>query len=165
MPHESRLIALVTVLIAGLFFGAPAMPNASLPITVRPATLADHIGELAGHPVRVPYARVVGVFNERVFLVETATRLRPVLGNRDRVLVFVEGRALRIPPATIVASTVTVAGTARTLIGMQVAREVAWPDQLRPDVVERLEIAAAVLATSVQTAEGVELTSALNGPK
>lgn len=130
-----------------------------LPIVVRPGMLAAQIGELAGHGVRVPYARVVGVFNPRAFLIDTSTRLPPITGHRARVLVLVERGALTVPPAAIVASTVTVAGVARTLLGVQVSREVPWPTELDPETVERLEIRAAVLAASVQTAEGVELTT------
>jgi hypothetical protein len=58
-----------------------------------------------------------------------------------------------------VSSSVTVSGVARTLLGMQAGGEVAWPTELRPEVVERLEIHAAVLATSIQTPEGIELTT------
>jgi hypothetical protein len=130
-------------------------------VTIRPATLAEGIEELAGHTVRVPYARVVGVLNPRALVVDTATPLRPPLGNRDRLLVLVEARALNVPATLIVGSTVTLVGVARTLVGMQATREVPWPAELRPDVVQRLEIRAAVLARSVQTADGVELTSAL----
>ena len=130
-----------------------------LPIRVRPGMLAAQIGELAGHAVTVPYARVVGVFNPRAFLIDTSTRLPPVTGNRARVLVLVERGGLTVPPATIVASTVTVAGVARTLLGAQVSREVEWPKELSPTAVERLEVRAAVLARSVQTADGVELTN------
>jgi hypothetical protein len=130
----------------------------SLPILVRPATLASQIGELAGHSVRVPYARVVGVFNPRVFLVDTATRLPPLPGNRARVLVLIEPGELRVTAEEVVASTVTVVGVARTLLGMRVAREVPWPTELRQEEVDRLEIRAAILAMSVQTQEGIELT-------
>jgi hypothetical protein len=128
-------------------------------ILVRPGTLATTIADLAGHSVRVPYARVVGVFNPRAFLIDTASRLPALPGNRGRVLVLVDPGALRVPAAAIVTSTVTVLGVARTLLGAQVTGEVAWPIELRPEVVERLEIRAAVLATSVQTPDGVELTA------
>jgi hypothetical protein len=37
-------------------------------------------------------------------------------------------------------------------------REAAWPAQLSDRNIERWEVRAAVLATSVQTADGVELT-------
>jgi len=131
----------------------------NLPIVVRPGMLAAQIGELAGHDVRVPYARVVGVFNPRAFLIDTSTRLPPVTGHRARVLVLVERGGLTVPATAIVASTVTVAGVARTLLGVQVSREVPWPTELSPEAVERLEIRAAVLAASVQTPDGVELTA------
>jgi hypothetical protein len=130
-------------------------------VTVRPATLADTIEELAGYTVKVPYARVVGVLNPRAVVVDTATALRPPVGNRDRLLVLVEARGLNVPASLLVGSTVTVLGVARTLVGIRATREVPWPPELRPDVVQRLEIRAAILARSVQTADGVELTSAL----
>ena len=129
-----------------------------LPLVVRPSMLAAQIEELAGHAVRVLYARVVGVFNRRAFLIDTSTRLPPVTGHRARVLVLVERGALSVPAESLVASTVTIAGVARTLLGMQVSREVQWPTELRREVVERLEIRAGVLAASVRTSDGVELT-------
>lgn len=132
--------------------------SGELPILVRPGTLAAQINELAGHAVRVPYARVVGVFNPRVFLVDTATRLPPIVGHRSRVLVFVDAGGLRVSPQQIVASTVTIHGLARTLLAMQVGSEAVWPAELNPEKVEKLEILAAVLAKSVRTAEGIELT-------
>ena len=130
----------------------------TLVLTVRPATLADFIGELAGKSVRMQKARVVGLFEPRAFLVESETSLRPALGHRDRILVLVERGALQNAPETIVGSTVTVLGVARTLLGLQTTREVPWPAKLDHRLVERLEVRAGVLATSVQTAEGVELT-------
>ena len=136
----------------------PELRAGGIPILVRPSALAAQISELAGQTVRVPYSRVVGVFNPRVFLIDTATRLPPLVGNRHRVVVLVAPGSLKVAPEAIVASTVTVLGVARTLLGMQVSREVPWPTELRPDVVQRLEIRAAVLANSVRTAEGIELT-------
>jgi hypothetical protein len=136
-------------------------PRRGATVSVRPGVLAAGIEELAGATVRVPYARVVGVFNPRVLVVDTATRVPPVLGHRGRVLVLIEERTLSVPPTLIVGSTVTVVGVARTLTGMQVTREVPWPSEVSPEVLKRLEIRAAVLAGSVQTAEGVELTSAV----
>lgn len=136
----------------------PPRPPPGLPILVRPSTLAAQIAELAGHTVRVPYSRVVGVFNPRAILIDTATRLPPVPGHRARVLVLIEPGPLRVSPNMVVSSTVTVLGVARTLLGMQVAREVPWPPELEPNAIDKLEIRAAVLATSVQTPEGIELT-------
>lgn len=125
-------------------------------ITLRPGALAALIDTLAGGSVRLTYARVVGVFDPRVFLVESQTRLLPVV-ERDRVLVFIETGTLRVDPAVLVASTVTVSGIARTLVGMQTSREVPWPTALTRDAIGRLEIRAAVLARSVQTPEGIDL--------
>jgi hypothetical protein len=155
-PIAMTLAACATV---WLSTDAAAQRRTATGITVRPGTLADTIERLAGYDVTIADARVVGVFNPNVFVVDTETRL-PALGYRDRVLVFVGSGALRVPSTTIVGSTVLVSGVARTLLGMQVTREVPWPVEVTPGVVKRLEIRAAVLASSVRTAEGVELTSA-----
>jgi hypothetical protein len=137
---------------------SPSRDMPGLPILVRPSTLAAQIAELAGHAVRVPYSRVVGVLNPRAFVIDTASRLPALPGNRGRILVLIEPGPLRVSAAEVVSSTVTVLGVARTLLGMQVAREVPWPAELRPEQIERLEIRGAVLAMSVQTPEGIELT-------
>ena len=126
------------------------------PITVRPGTLASLVDSLAGGSVRLPYARVVGVFDRHVFLIETQTSLLPIT-QRNRVLVFIESGELRVDPATLVASTVTVSGIARTLLGMQANHDVPWPAALTRDAVKRLEVKAAVLARSVRTPEGIDL--------
>ena len=137
----------------------PVQLPAEVMNTVRPSALASLIDELAGQRVRVRNARVVGVLNPRVFLIESLTSFPAMLGTRDRILVLLDGGAtLRVAPATIVASSVTLVGVARTLLGVQVTGEVPWPPELTRDVVKRLEVRAALLATSVQTAEGVELT-------
>jgi hypothetical protein len=54
---------------------------------------------------------------------------------------------------------VTIVGVARTLLGIQAAHDVPWPEPLTRHEIERLDIRAAILASSVQTADGVELTS------
>jgi len=126
-------------------------------ITVRPSTLADAIDDLAGSSVRIPQARVVGVFNPQVLVVDAAT-LRHTLGEKRRLAVLVEKRQLTVSPTLVVGSTVTVVGVARTLLGVQVTREVPWPREITPDLVKRLEIRAAIVATSVRTADGIELT-------
>ena len=135
------------------------------PITVRPGTLASLVDSLAGGSVRLPYARVVGVFDRHVFLIETQTSLLPII-QRNRVLVFIESGELRVDPATLVASTVTVSGVARTLLGMQANHDVPWPAALTRDAVKRLEVKAAVLARSVRTPEGIDLVvrSSTGGP-
>jgi hypothetical protein len=151
---------LAVISVSNIGTAAQTEGRRTLSVTVRAATLADQIEELAGCSVRVPYARVVGVFNAQALVVDTATSLRPVVGYRDRLLVLVEARGLSAPAALIVGSTVTISGVARTLLSVQVTREVPWPVELTPNLVDRLEIRAAVLARSVQTADGVELTSA-----
>jgi hypothetical protein len=156
MKH-SRTIALAACTVVWLSAGAAAQRKTDFPITVRPATLADAIDQLAGIDVRVPNARVVGVFNPRVFVVDTDMRLNSP-GYRDRIVVFVESGALRVSSSTLVGATVRISGVARTLLSMQVTREVPWPAELDRDTVKRLEIRAAVLANSVHTPDGVELT-------
>jgi hypothetical protein len=85
---------------------------AQLPIELRPATLAEDIDSLAGLSVRLTSARVVGVFDPRVFLVDSQATVRPLEGHRNRVLVFIQSGRLSIPPALLVGSTVTLSGTA-----------------------------------------------------
>jgi hypothetical protein len=137
----------------------PQLRATRLPLAVRPEMLAYHIDAIAGQAVEVSYARVVGVFESSVFLVDSKKELFPISGNRARVLVFTQGTALRVAPAVLVGATVTISGVARTLLGMQVSEEGWWPAALTPDAVKHLEIKAAILATSVKTADGVELTT------
>lgn len=131
-------------------------------VTLRPSSLASLIDELAGRNVRMRNARIVGVLNPRAFLVETDALMPSWMGMRNRILVLVDQAALRVQPTLVVGSTVVVLGTARTVLAMQVTREVPWPAELTGDEVKRLEIRGAVLARSVQTAEGVELTDRQN---
>jgi hypothetical protein len=158
--HRAGIALIAVISVSTVATDAQTEGWRTMSVTIRPATLAGQIEEFAGHSVRVPYARVVGVFNPQALVVDTATTLPPTLGNRERVLVLVEERALNVPAALIVGSTVTISGVARTLLGVQVTREVPWPVELSPDVVKRLEIRAALLARSVQTADGIELTTA-----
>jgi hypothetical protein len=92
-----------------------------------------------------------------VFLVESDVSLRPLRGNRNRVLVFVQSGTLAVRPALLVGSAVVLEGTARTLLGIQVGQEVPWPAELTRDSLSRLDIRAALLATSVSTPDGVDL--------
>jgi len=158
--HPVWIALLAVISVPNVATEAQTEGRRSMSLTVRPATLVDQIDELAGWSVRVPYAHVVGVFNAQALVVDTATTLPPVLGYRDRLLVLLEARGLNVPATLLVGSTVTISGVARTLLGVQVTREVPWPVELTPSVVKRLEIRAAVLARSVETADGVELTSA-----
>lgn len=127
-------------------------------ITLRPATLAHAVDELAGQRVRIVNARVVGVFESQSFLIESAAGYEAALGMRDRVVVLIDGGSLRVSPELLVRSSVVILGIARTLLGLRVSPELPWPSVLDQERIERLEVRAAVLATSVRTAEGTELT-------
>lgn len=127
-------------------------------ITVRPAGLSSLIGELAGFDVRVPYARVVDLLDSQSFLIDGEASPSLPRGERDRVLVLVRAGALRVPLEALVASTVTVVGVARTILGVQASGHAPWPPRLDADALKRHDVRAAVIATSVRTAEGVELT-------
>jgi hypothetical protein len=136
---------------------APQGPGDGRAVTrLRPRALAVFIDELGGQPVTLVNARVVAVVNPRVFLIESNVPRSPL--RLDRVVVFIDAGVLRVGAETFVGATVQVAGTARTLLGLQVTREVPWPGELTPATVERLGIRAAVMATSVRTADDVELT-------
>ena len=128
-------------------------------IRVRPATLALTIDQLAGREVQIAGARVVGMFGPRALVLDTSLRWRGTPGFRDRILVLVERGEVTVSPALLVGSPVTVSGVARTLLGVQVTREVPWPPELDRDRLERLDIRAAIVARSVRTLEGDELTS------
>jgi hypothetical protein len=136
----------------------PARSAALREITVRPTGLASLIGELAGFDVRLPYARVVGLFDSQSFLIDSAMSHSLPRGERDRILVLVNAGALRVPAESLVASTVTVVGVARTILGVQASGDAQWPSRLDADTLKRLDVRAAVIATSVRTADGVELT-------
>jgi hypothetical protein len=132
---------------------------------MRAGTLAAAVDELAGFELRLLDARVVGVLEPHAFLIEPATRYQKAMGNRDRLLVLIDGAALRVDADSLVGSTITIEGVARTLIGMRMTREAAWPAQLSDRNIERWEVRAVVLATSVQTADGVELTDRQSLPR
>lgn len=127
-------------------------------ITVRPTGLASLIGELAGFDVRLPYARVVGLFDSQSFLVDTEMSHSLPRGERDRILVLINAGALRVPAESLVASTVTIVGVARTILGVQASGDAQWPARLDAETLKQLDVRAAVIATSVRTADGVELT-------
>ena len=136
-----------------------ATPRPSMRTRLHPGALAELIDELGGADVVLPKAKVLVVLSPQAFLIESASPLPGIIGNLDRLLVLVGGGALRVEPARLVGSNVTVLGAARTLLGLQVTGEVQWPPVLTPEILKRFEIRAGVLATSVQTADGVELTT------
>ena len=82
--------------------------------------------------------------------------------DRNRVLVLLQrGKSLAIPSPPIAIGPVTIVGVARTLLGVQAGHDVPWPEALTP---RELDVRAAILATSVRTADGVDLTSAAPEP-
>jgi len=127
-------------------------------LTLHAAALAELIDAVGGRRVNLFRARVVAVLNPRVLLIESASPLLATVGNLDRVLVLIGGARLRVDAAAMAGIDVRIAGTAHTLLGARVTGKVPWPPELTPDMVKRLEIRAAVVTTSVQTADGVELT-------
>ena len=168
MGRHRRLIVLLTMLAAGSSAAAdrtqlerPAVDisRKTAEIKLHPAGLAELIDSIGGRNVMLPRARVVAVINPRAFLVESASSLLSTSGNLDRVLVLIHAGALRVDHKLLTGSNVRVRGVARSLLGIQMTAEVPWPPELGPEVVKRLEIRAAVLATSVQTPDGVSLTN------
>ena len=140
---------------------APGTP----PITVRPSALAQVVSELAGSPVNVQRARILWVVDSHAVVIESDSVLDPTWRDRGRVLVMLErNRSLAIPRSPVSIAPVNVVGIARTLLGIQAAQDVPWPQALTRREIERLGIRAAILATSVRTSDGVELTSSTAAP-
>lgn len=135
------------------------------PVTMQASALARLVGEVAGYPVSVPRVRILWVVDSHALVVESDSIFDPTWRDRDRVLVLVErGRALTIPRPPIDIAPVTVVGVARTLLGIQAGHDVPWPGSLTRRELARLDVRAAILASSVQTADGVELTAATPAP-
>lgn len=134
------------------------------PMALRASMLAANLEVFAGRQLRVLNGRVVGVLEPRAFLIEPATSYLKAMGNRDRMLVLIGSSTLRAPAELVVGSTVNVTGVARTIVGMQMTREVPWPAGLEAEKIERLEVRGVLLASSVQTPEGIELTNAPPAP-
>jgi hypothetical protein len=150
---QRRPLALGTVVLAVAVM-CQARPNAQDEpkwggpvMTLRASAVAQLIGEIAGYPVRVTGARIVWVIDSRA-----------LAGSRSRVLVLVERGTLAIPRPPVATAPITITGQASTLLGIQAGRGVDWPPALTHELVDRLEIRAAILASSVQTPERVELT-------
>lgn len=163
MKPLGRVTTLLVLLAGGAMAGQASVDRDAypepMPVRLRPAMLAASIEQLAGQTVVVTGARAVGMFGPRALVIDTVTRLAPVQEPRGRILVLVEDGQFHVSPELLVGSTVRVVGVARTVLGMQVTREVPWPTELDRERIKRLDIQAAVLATSVQTPEGTELTT------
>jgi len=136
---------------------APGSP----PITVHPSALAQTVSELAGYPVSVQHARILWVVDPHALVIESDSLFGPTWRDHGRVLVLIErNRSLAIPRPAISIAPVNIIGVARTLLGIQAAENDLWPRALTRREVERLDIRAAILASSLRTPDGVELTSA-----
>ena len=152
------LFTCLTVLLLPSSGRSQGSDRTDIAIHLHAGALAQLIDEVGGRPVVVTRSRVLAVINRQTLLVESASTLRPMRSHFDRVVVFVAGREISASAGILVGSNVNVFGTARTLAGMQVTSEAPWPQELTPAIVERYGIRAAVLATSVRTTDGVELT-------
>jgi len=134
---------------------APGTP----PISVRPSALALMVSEIAGTPVNVPHARILWVVDAHAIVIESDSLFEPTWRDHSRVLVVLErSRSLAIPNPPVAISPVDVTGIARTLLGIQASQDVPWPRALTRREIERMDIKAAILASSVRTSDGVELT-------
>lgn len=161
LTRTPALVLLALLTAVALDARGPQRPPAladPMDTAVHPSALVKMIDDIGGRRVRVHKARVIAVLNPRAFLIESAAALSPLPGNLDRVLVLIDDGALRVDAAALVDSNVRVLGVARTLLGLQTTGEVPWPRELTREALKRYEIRAAVLARSVQTADGVELT-------
>ena len=154
-----------TVVTAGAQQSVRRLERGAPPVTMQASALARLVSEVAGYPVSVPRVRILWVVDSHALVVESDSIFDPTWRDRDRVLVLVErGRALTIPRQPIDIAPVTVVGVARTLLGIQAAHDVPWPGSLTRRELARLDVRAAILASSVQTADGVELTSSVAEP-
>jgi hypothetical protein len=159
--HLSSIVLFLVVAVAApraSHAQRPKEPTDPADTVLHPSALVRLIDEIGGRRVMVVKSKVIAVLNPRAFLIESAALLTALEGSYDRVLVLIDDGALRVETNAIVDTNVRVQGIARTLLGVQTTAEVPWPPELTRDALKRYEIRAAVLARSVQTADGVELT-------
>jgi hypothetical protein len=155
----SSTVLLSMVAVTARDLQRPPEPTDPMNTVVHPAALAKMIDDIGGRRVLVTKAKVIAILNPRAFLIESAAALPPFAGSLDRVLVLIDAGMLRVNAADLIDSNVRVLGIARTLLGLQTTAEVPWPPELTREALKRYEIRAAVLARSVQTSDGVELTA------
>jgi hypothetical protein len=129
-----------------------------LRVTVSPATLGYIVDEFAGLRVRVPKARVTTIFDPRAFVVESVWLHGSGRGFHDRILVLTEGAGLRVTQEHLAGSTVTILGVAKSILGTRLLTSPPWPAALNSQLMDQLEVRAVIIATSVQSTEGDELT-------
>jgi len=164
------LIAGLTVCLTVAGDASPQAPEhrfapGSPPIAVRPSALAQIVSELAGSPVNVQRARILWVIDPHAMVIESDSAFDPTWRDRGRVLVVLERRrSLAIPRPPVSIAPVNIIGIARTLLGIQAAHDVPWPQALTRREIERLGVRAAILASSIKTSDGVELTSSTAAP-
>jgi len=151
--RPAALIALALCLTPALH-GQQLTPAVPLPVILHVPSLADSIEEIAGSPVRVLEARVIEVLDPRAILVEAATKYRALGGQRDRIVVFLQEGGTRNAPELAIGSTVTIVGTARTLVSLRATNEVPWPVRLTQEEIKELEVSGAVVGGAIETAEG-----------
>jgi hypothetical protein len=128
-------------------------------ISVYPPTLSDFSDEFGRQPVRLPVSRVVEVVGTRALVVEPIGKWSKTVPWLDRVLVVIANGTLSAEPEAIDDTQIRVHGMVRTPLGMQVSREAQWPQELTRQRIDKLEVQALVMATSVETLDGVELTN------
>jgi hypothetical protein len=128
-------------------------------ISVYPPTLSDFREEFGRQPVRLPVSRVVDVVGTRALVVEPIGKWSKTVPWLDRVLVLVAHGTLRAAPDAIERTDVRVHGIVRTPLGVQISQDVQWPAELTRQRVDDLDVRAVILASSVQTTDGVELTN------
>jgi hypothetical protein len=169
--HLHSLLVVFTVCLLTIADGARAqIPEhrfapGTPPITVRPSALAQVVSELAGSPVNVQRARILWVVDPHAIVIESDSIFDPTWRDKGRVLVLLErSRSLAIPRPPVSIGSVNVVGIARTLLGIQAAQDVPWPQAVTRREIDRLGIRAAILASSIRTPDGVELTSSTAAP-
>lgn len=142
----------------------PEPPQASVasaapvPVSLPTSTVENYIEYFAGQQVRIESARVVDVIAPGVLLVEPATKYLKPLAERGRLAVVIAGSALRVAAGDLIGSVVELEGVARSLLSLNVTHQEGWPAGFDRDTIRRLDVRAAIVATSLQTAEGTELT-------
>ena len=96
---------------------------------MHPSALAQLIDQLGGRQISLPRAKIVSVINPRAFLVGIGrVRWRQHRGNTIAWSSSSTGGTIaRWIRCMLVGMTVRITGIARTVLGMQVAREVPWP--------------------------------------
>ena len=105
MKHAIVLLLAALPVVAGESHAQLAR-RAAPPLLVHPGALAQLIDELGGREVSLLRAKVVSVLNPQALLVESAGSLEPAPGFLNRVIVLIQGGAIRLAPTALVGATV-----------------------------------------------------------